>query len=302
MDVTHGIIHLVQSVLVVLVASHAAQFLQHGLGLSGIGGCNFGLQDSGVEREFKGRTEAHTLFQGSRGFLVVSELAVHLSDEEIESRFLLLGSSVAGGALQEGQSVGKSSLTQKQVGAGGIHLFGHASPVGECVSERLGEGIFCIIEPVQLCVASRHPLTRFGDDDRLSLVVAGDVGEGSGSLQEFSLLELRLRHEQPRFFEEGIELLSLEILFCLGRFSLSRTHLGFAANGVQLNRFLTLGDGGFIVSLSCLARLFASHEEDGQQLSVVIDVGGKFGFVPLDEGLLAVEIGVEACVERMPKT
>ena len=86
-DIADGIINLILIVLVFLVLGHASQFLHHFIVVSASHG--FGLQDTGVERQFVWRIGTYDTPQGLVGFCSVSRFVVQLSQQEVQACALL---------------------------------------------------------------------------------------------------------------------------------------------------------------------------------------------------------------------
>ena len=70
---------------------------------------------------------------------------------------------------------------------------------------------------------------------------------------------------------------------------------------MQLDGFLTFGNGGFIIRLADGRRLAVAGHEKGQQLGIVVLNTFLLGAIPLNIGLLTVIIGIETSIERMPE-
>ena len=64
------------------------------------------------------------------------------------------------------------------------------------------------------------------------------------------MLKLGFAHEEPGIFEEGIELLALQVLFHLFALPFAGTDLRAAFDGVERDDLLALGDGGFVLGLA----------------------------------------------------
>ncbi|OAV74576.1 hypothetical protein Barb7_01901 [Bacteroidales bacterium Barb7] len=75
---------------------------------------------------------------------------------------------------------------------------------GDAVDIQLPQDVFGFVEPFHLRVAAGLPEAGLGGDFRILHIMAGDVGEGGGGLQEIAVEELRLSEHQPAVFQEGI--------------------------------------------------------------------------------------------------
>ena len=133
--------------------------------------------------------------------------------------------------------------------------------------------------------------------------MAGDVGEGGGGLQEVGVVELRLPHEQPAVFQEGIILL-LGLLSHQLRVVLPAGLLGrLGLDGVELDGLVALLDGS--VEGASRLRLVFGLRADGiheDLLGVVLLIPLLLAPERLVEGLLAVEIDIVAGGEGMIET
>ena len=298
MYVSHGVVHLVEIVLVVIRTGHAPEFLQHTLCSPFLCGHDLGLHDAGVEGQVEGRTLPEAAAKGAVGTVGVAEAVFHLSEEEIESCLSVAAAGVAGGAFEVRDGLFVALLTQEEVGGGGVGELPQA--VGHAVAAKAGEGILGVVEPSLLRVASCQPLACLGGHVGFGGIEARDVGEGGCGLEKFAFLKLRLAHEEPGVFEEGVVLLALEIGSGLGGASCGGFELGLLLYGVERDGFLAFGDGRFVIGLARLSRLLVSHEEHGELLGVVVLVCIELGFFSVDECLLPVVEGVVACGEGMP--
>ena len=291
---------MVEIFLVVLVARHTAEFGNHLFALSAAFGHRFGLADAGIEGQLEGRTHADALSVGFVGGFPVAELLVDLPKEELHAGTLKFSLGIACRALQIGKGIGEALLAEQEVGLGGIGaarcLFANG------VATHFLKGVFSIVEPSGLRVATGKPLTGFCHHIGFGGVEASDVGEGGGRFEKFALFELCFTHQQPRVLEEGVEFLTRKVGFHLGCALFVATHHGAFLDGVELDGFLAFGDGRLVVALARGARLFVSHEEDGKHFRIVVLVSVGFCLFSFKESLVAVEVGVVACRERLPPT
>ena len=134
------------------------------------------MENAGVKSEFEGRTLANALSQRLISRLLVAQVVVDLTEEEVEAGLLVTATGLSGSALQVGQGFGKAFLTEQEVGLGGIGGTLYAGT--RRVTTHLGEGFFGIIVPVDLGIATRLPLTCLGSYCGFGSIEAGDVGEG----------------------------------------------------------------------------------------------------------------------------
>ena len=103
-------------------------------------------------------------------------------------------------------------------------------------------------------------------------------------------------------FEEGVKLLLCQVGLHLWRLALTAFYFWSAGNGVQLYGFLTLRDGSFEVSAASRATLFATYEEHGQKLRVVILMPFLLGVHPFFVSGMPVVVGVIPRRESVPHT
>ena len=192
----------------------------------------------------------------------------------------------------------QAPLPQQEVSPGGLYFSLQSRSKG--IAQGASEGIFCIVEPVEFGVATRHPGSGLTRHQRLCLIVAGDIGESGGSFEKLPLLILRFAHQEPGLLEEGIELLTLQKGLLLGRKLLAAPHHGTPLDGMQLDSFLTLGDSHVEVGLAHTAGRLVAHHEEGQQLGIIVLVASFLRLAALNESLASVEIGIVAGCEGLP--
>ena len=115
-------------------------------------------------------------------------------------------------------------------------------------------------------------------------------------------MKLGPTHKQSGVFKEGIELLAAQIGLHLRRFALVALHDGAALDAVELDGLLAFGDCRFEIALAERLRLLVADREKRQGLGVVVLVSFFLFFESSLISLAAVEIDIEARVERLPKT
>ena len=229
-EVAHGEIHLVEVVLVVLHACHAAQLAQHLAASRRIGGHDFGLQDAGVEGQVEGWALGNTFRQSLVGSLAPPQPVVHLAEQEEQASLALAARCGACGLFEPGQCFGIALLAQQEVSACGCRLALHAG--GHGVAGHAGQGVFGIIVPADMGITAGEPLPGRVGHHGFGGIEPRDVGEGGSSFQEVALFKLRLAHEQPCVFQEGVILLALHELLGLGRVALAGFELWLFLYGV----------------------------------------------------------------------
>ena len=296
-DVAHGVVDLVQVVLVVVVGSHAPQLPDH-LGTVALGH-HFRLCYAGVEVQLVGRVLCTHFSVGPVGLLFVAERGLYLSQQEVFACLLRLPLLVSDDFPEVGQGLLVLSVLDVIVGIGGIPV-AHAVVVYG-VAAHVANDVLGVVEPAQLRIALGQP----GPGQRilhgLRLVEPGHVAEGGGGLVEIAFLELCLAHQQPRLPQEGVVLLAPEPFPVAGRLPSAFVPLGAALDGVQLDGLLHLFHGQAELSFAYVAALLVANGVEGNHLGVVVLVALLFLQRAFDESLRAVEVGVVAGGERLPE-
>ncbi|OAV70798.1 hypothetical protein Barb4_01087 [Bacteroidales bacterium Barb4] len=104
--------------------------------------------------------------------------------------------------MQVGDSLLKLLVADEVSGVDGGVLIEVLS--GDAVDIQLPQDVFGFVEPFHLRVAAGLPEAGLGGDFRVLYIMAGNVGEGGGGLQEIAVEELRLSEHQPAVFQEGV--------------------------------------------------------------------------------------------------
>ena len=73
------------------------------------------MENAGVKSEFEGRTLANALSQCLISRLLVAQVVVDLTEEEVETGLLVTATGLSGSALEVGQGFGKAFLTEQEV-------------------------------------------------------------------------------------------------------------------------------------------------------------------------------------------
>ena len=193
-----------------------------------------------------------------------------------------------GGVVAREQQIGHRTV------ALGFQAFGESLS-----SQTLGD-VLCVVEPAECHVAANEPYARFSHDLGFGGVEASEVGESGGGGKEVALLELGFAHEQPGVFEEGVELLAREIGFETRRSVATHFNGGLALDAVQLDGFLTLGDGALEVGFAESELLGVAHFEDGEASREVFAQSVALGFFAVLVGHRGVVEHVVASHERLP--
>ena len=193
-DVAHGVIYLVEVVLVVVRGGHALQpadgFLRAGRGH------HFRHGDAGVESQFIGWVLAQHALVCLVCLVAQPQFCLELTQEKPFPGALLLAHLVLDDLAQVGDGLLVFSGVDVVVGVGVVPLL-HGAPV-ERVAAHVAYDILRVVEPVLLDVAFCEPGACLPVDGRLRLVEAAHVVEGGGRLVESSLVKLRAAHEHPR--------------------------------------------------------------------------------------------------------
>ena len=295
-DISDGIIHLIQVFRIIVRTGHPSQFTDHLLRLSWCHHLRLG--DTGIERQLVGRVQLHHLTIGLFCLSTMPQQLLQLSHEEPLTCFLFL--------------TGLMTDYLPQVLHRLLVLLGVDIVVGECIVPCLHtlivqripahttDHVFGIIEPAELRIALGEPGLRHTVDGGLCVIHTHHIVEGGGSLVELSLLELCLSHQQPGAPQEGVVLPASQPLTVLGCLPSVTLPLGSFLDTIALDTLLTLLDGSVVVRLSQVFIVFVRHRIEGQQLRIVIPVAALLLEVTFDEGLIAVEIGVISGIERLP--
>ena len=269
-DVTNGVIYLVQVVLVLIRCCHALQAADHLLCLAR---CHhFRHCDAGIELHLVRRVLCNHLLIGFIGLLLVSELRLQLSEQEVFAGLLALTHLVLDDLAQ------------------------------------IGNGL-CIVAGVDVVVGERvvpfllgAPVDGVAVDGGLRGVEAAHVVEGGGGFVEGTLVELRAAHEHPCLPEERVILLSRQPLQVALRLAALLVPFWLMLDAMQLDGLLTFLDGLLVVSLADLLRLLVANGVEGNDLGEVILVAVFLFQRGVDVGKSAVVVSIISSIERVPPT
>ena len=167
-DITHGIIHLIQVFGILVGTGHSFQSADH---LLGIAACHhFRHGDAGIEVQFVGWIHTHHMAKSLIGILPLSEGGIELSQQIVLACFLLAAHLVLDHFLQVGDSLGVATCMDIIVGIG-VVPFLHGSPV-ERVALHFRYYVLGVIEPVLFDIAFGQPGTGLTVDGWLRAVEA----------------------------------------------------------------------------------------------------------------------------------
>ena len=210
-NVTHGIVHLIEIILVVLVARHALQLAHHLLPLSASHNLCHG--NACIEFQFVGRVLPYHFPVSVVSLLGIAELFLQLSHDIPFPRPLLASSLMADYLAQIRHGFGIPSGFDIVVGVGVVPVL-HRLP-RQRVTLDFRNHVLRVVEPVLLRVASCEPRPRLAVDGRLCGVEAAHIRERGCRFLEFALHELRPAHEQPRLPDKGVVFLSVQPFYVL---------------------------------------------------------------------------------------
>ena len=120
-----------------------------------------------------------TFSQSLVGIVLTFECHIGLSEQIVESRLAHFPLHFPCSPLQIGQSVLQLLLTDVPVGHSEVALAVQTLRKG--VALHSAQHIFCIVEPIELGIASCQPYARLCHDGRLWGIETRDIGKGGGS-------------------------------------------------------------------------------------------------------------------------
>ena len=91
-------------------------------------------------------------------------------------------------------------------------------------------------------------------------------------LEEVAFLKLRLTHQQPSIFEEGVKLLALQVSLHFRRAGLVGIQDGLTLDRMSSNRFFALLNGDVKLPAPGTSRGFIAHEKYGQEFGIIVFV------------------------------
>ena len=236
--------------------------------------------------------------EGVVGLLPTAQQGVYLAIQEPLAGLLLTALLVSDDLPQVWQSLLVTLAADIIVGIGVVPVL-HGTIVHR-VATLFVDDVLRLIQPVQFHIALRQPRTGNAENGELCLIEATHIRERSGSLLKLSLLELRLTQEQPRLPKEGVILPAVQPFYVFLRLPAALVPLGARLDAIQFDGLLRLLNSTVEVALAQLAALLVSHHIQRNHLREVVLVAVLLLQIAFDKGLRTVEIGIIACIERMP--
>ena len=272
-DVAHGIVDLIEKLLVVVVGSHAFQPAD---GLFRPARCHhLSHGDARIEVQFIGRVQAHHFLIGFISQVAMSEGSLELSEQEPFPGSLFLAHLVLDHLAEIGD--GFLVVTGMDVVVSiGVVPFLCGMPV-DAVAAHVANDVLRIVEPLLLDIALGQPCPCFAVDGGLCLVEPAHVGECGSGFVESPFVELRPAHEHPRLPEHGVVFASAEPFDVLGRLTPVFGPLRAFADAMQLDGFLAFLDGRVEIAGSERTAAFVSYGIERDDLSVIVLVALLLG-------------------------
>ena len=295
-DITHGVIHLIQIVLVVVVARHTFQPTDHPLGI--LCSDHLRLGDAGIKLQYVGWMTAHHLLEGSLCLGTVAELPLYLSHQEPLAGSLLAALLVLDDFPQIGHGLLQFTIPQIVVSVGVIPVL-HGTEVHR-VTVHVAYHVLCIVEPVEFHIAFGEPGTGQSVLHGLRLVESAHIGERCGRLVEGTFLELRLAQQHPGLPDKRVILPAFQPLTVFGGLGLAALPFWLGLDTVHLDGFLRLLNGLFELALAYLTAVLVADGVEGEGLGIVVLVAFLLFEVTVDEGLLPVVVDVVFGIKCVP--
>ena len=293
--VADGVIHLIQILLVIIVARHPSQFAELLLAALWHHLC---LGDAGIKLQLVGRVVPDHVLIGLVGFLAVPQQGLDLSHQIPLPGALHATPFMTDHLPQIRHRLLIVALGDIIVRIGVIPVL-HRPEIHR-VAAHVSDHVLSVVQPAQLRIALGEPCSGESVLQGLGVVESGHIGEGGSGLLEGTLLELRLTQQQPRSPEEGVILPAPQPLTILGGLSAVFVPLRLHLDAMLADGLLALLDGTVVEALADLATLPFAHRVEGQHLREVVLMAFLLLQVTLDEGLRTVEIGVIARIKRVP--
>ena len=299
-DVADGVVKLVEVVLVAAVARHLLEARNHSFRTLGSGE-GFRLEDARMEHHGVVGAAVDALLKGGIGFGFAVERHVDLPEQIGKAGAAVTAGSTAGSALQVGHCLVQPLLTDEKIGHREVAFPTETAREfrGARLVEAL-EGIFGIVIPFEFGITTCQPDARFGHHHGFGGVEARDVSKGRSRGHKLALLKLRTPHQQPRIFEERIELLAREIGPLAFRLTAIEVGLRFGFDAVELDGFFALGDGQVEVVSPEGTHLFIAHAKHRQAFRVVFAQATALRLLALLVGLCGVVVHVVAGDKSLP--
>ena len=172
MDISDGIIDLVEIFRIVCRACHTAQTFKHFLRVAPRGH-HLRLTDASVEGRFVGRRLAQAFSVCLIGRLGMPERRLHLGEQEIKTGTLCFSAFPACRLPQIGQRLFKAALFEQKISH--AHRLLAPQTRRQRVTSCPFEGVFGIVKPVFLRIAAGQPNAGFCSHQWFGGILAGDV-------------------------------------------------------------------------------------------------------------------------------
>ena len=185
-DITHGVIHLVEVILVIVVGSHTFQAADHCFGIAL--GHYLCLGDAGIELQFVGRVTADGLCKGMLCLGTIAQLLLYLSHEEPLAGLLLVSALMLDYFAQVWHRLLVVLRPDIVVCIGVVPVL-HCPEVHR-VAAHIADDVLGIVEPFQFSIALCEPGSGHTALHGLCLVEACHITECGCCFVEVAFLEL----------------------------------------------------------------------------------------------------------------
>ena len=297
-DVADSIIHLILIVFVLGVFCHSFQFGNHLFRLSFRQ--HLRLLDASIEFHFVGRILRIHLLESLECFLIVANLMIQLSEQEVEASLLYRPLLTFDGLQHVRNRFLVLLLTDLAVGQNGC--FGSVERCGETISLGTIQQVFCIIVPFHLCIALCFQHSCLSHDVRFGCIQALDIGKCRCCLEELTFLELCISHQEPCFIQEWVVLLLSQPQLTFGSPSFRSAHIRLLRDAMLFDGFLTLLNRTIELTTSQLHGVLVAHHVVGQHLHVVVLVTVTLCRIALLESLISIEVSVVLGLQSLHTT
>ena len=172
-NISYGIIHLVEVFLVVVRSSHSLQLANHLLGTPN--GHHLGHSNSGIELQLIRWIQAYNVFKSLVSQLAVAKSCFELSHQKPLAGFLLATHFVFDNLSQVGYGLLVAFQMNVIIGVS-VVPFLYGTPV-ERIAAHLGYHVLSVIHPVLFNVALGQPSASLTVDGRLGGIKTAHVGK-----------------------------------------------------------------------------------------------------------------------------
>ena len=297
-DVAHGIIDLVEVVLVLVALGHPLQSCNHLTELTLMH--HLCLHDACIEGYFVGRIGTYHLGECLVCHRVAPRLVIELCKQEVEAGLGKFASCCLDGILQIGNGFVVLAREDIVCSLGIIHFL--LSLAGDAVSSHLVQKVFSIVRPIQCNIASSQFCLGDRHDVGLRTIQPDGVVICGCCFEELSFLELSITHHEPCVVHVRIELLAGEELLLLFRTFLVAFEYRTLLDAVHLDGFLALRDGRLEVALSQVCCRLIGTDIHGKYLVEVVLMAFVLCFAAFEIGHFTVVERIEMCGQGMVGT